>query len=249
LFEQSIRGLSQGAVVEFRGVPIGQVERIMVKELTQTSDDGKPDAIPVLISIQPGRLLMGDDQAAVDRIKAGISMSIRHGLRATLKSGNLLTGALLVSFDSHPGAPEAQLGEFAGYTTIPTLPGGFSQIEERVVQILDKVNNLELDAMIASVNGTLGELDKTLVASREMIQSDRVQTLPADLDATLVEVRTLLESFSAGSPVYESLNRSIAELTDTLQSLEDLAHRLETKPNSLIFSSEPSPDRQPEARR
>jgi paraquat-inducible protein B len=236
-------------VVEFRGVPIGQVERIMLAELAQIRNDGKADPIPVLISIQPGRLLLGDDQAAVDRIDAGIAMSIRHGLRATLKTGSLLTGALLVSFDYYPEAPDAELGQFAGYTTVPTVTGGFSQIEERVVQILDKVNNLELEATIASANGTLGELEKTLVATRKVVQSDGVQTLPADLAATLVEVRTVLESFSHGSPLYERLNRTVTELNATLQSLKGLAQRLETQPNSLIFSSEAGPDPRPEARR
>lgn len=248
MFDQSIRGLRPGAVVEFRGVPIGQVERIMLKEFARMRNDGKGDPIPVLISIQPGRLLIGDDQAAVDRLQAGIAKSIRHGLRATLKTGSLLTGALLVSFDYYPEAPDAELGQFAGYTTVPTLTGGFSQIEERVAQILDKVNNLELEATIASANGTLGELEKTLVAARKVIQSDGVQTLPADLDATLVELRAVLESFSHDSPFFEGLNRTVVELNATLQSLKGLAQRLETQPNSLIFSSETGPDPRPEAR-
>ena len=61
--------------------------------------------------------------------------------------------------------------------------------------------------------------------------------------------RTTLYRISDGSPFFEGLNRTTLELNAALQSLQDLARRLEAQPSSLIFSSEAGPDPRPEARR
>ena len=58
-FSQSIKGLLPGAPVEYRGIPMGRVERIMVKESSEASiqadREGRGDPIPVLIYLEPGR--------------------------------------------------------------------------------------------------------------------------------------------------------------------------------------------------
>jgi paraquat-inducible protein B len=48
-FKQSVRGLKPGATVEYRGITIGSVQRLMIAELAADSIKGEGDPIPVLI--------------------------------------------------------------------------------------------------------------------------------------------------------------------------------------------------------
>ncbi len=74
---------------------------------------------------------------------------MERGLRASLKTGNLVTGALYVDMDFYPKAPPITgIREFGGYKIIPTVSGGLAQIQQRLMETLDKINNLPLNPMI-----------------------------------------------------------------------------------------------------
>ncbi len=110
-FEQSIRGLRPGAPVEYRGTRIGTV----VEAPANVIVNGKPahfknhnTAVPVLIKIEYGRLYH-DSAAAKEFWQSSLTGWIKNGMRASLKPGNLLTGAVYVDFDIYPDAPKAHL--------------------------------------------------------------------------------------------------------------------------------------------
>ena len=52
-FDQSVNGLQIGSAVKFRGVPVGEVKRIMIRAEGQREDS---TAIPVIIEINPNHL-------------------------------------------------------------------------------------------------------------------------------------------------------------------------------------------------
>ena len=52
-FDQSVNGLQVGSAVKFRGVPVGEVKRIMIRAEGQREDS---TAIPVVIAINRSRL-------------------------------------------------------------------------------------------------------------------------------------------------------------------------------------------------
>ena len=95
-FDGSVRGLSRGAPVEFKGVQIGRVTdiKLMYEESSQSV------RVPVHIELQPERLLgvKGVDSDDVNR-------SIARNLQAKLQMGNLLTGQLYVSLEDIEGVP------------------------------------------------------------------------------------------------------------------------------------------------
>jgi paraquat-inducible protein B len=98
-FDGSVRGLRAGAPVEFRGIRIGSVTDVRL-ELDARSDSVR---IPVTIEIEPQRIavVQGTADAQPYEVMAAL---VERGLRAQLKSGNLLTGELLVDLDFHPTA-------------------------------------------------------------------------------------------------------------------------------------------------
>jgi len=88
LFEESVRGLSPGAPVEFRGIPIGQVIDI------KSEFDFKMNKIkiPVIAAVEPERIsILGKLPEGVPR-ETQTAYRIEKGLRAQLRTGNLLTG-------------------------------------------------------------------------------------------------------------------------------------------------------------
>ena len=229
-FASSVRGLQPGAPVEYRGLASGQVERILLEELTNEGGEGEGAPIPVLIRLEPGRLLMGDTEEGVETLRRTVDRAVKNGLRATLSTGNLLTGSLYVALDVYPDEKTQELGSFAGWRTIPTIASGFEGILVKLTALLDKLNALPLDSVADSADGTLKSAEKTM----------------AELERTLGEMRALLASEGVQT-LPESLDRSLAELNRTLQSLEGLASTLEDQPNTLIFPRAPVADPEPPA--
>ena len=128
-----------------------------------------------------------------------------------------------MGLDIYPEAEPAELGSFAGRRTIPTIGSGLEGIENGVTQLLDKVNDLRLEALVDNADTTLKELGATIAELRTLLASPGIQSLP------------------------HSIETSLDELDRTLMSVRALATSLEDRPNALLFSSEPVPDPEPRA--
>jgi len=94
-FEGSVRGLSVGASVLFKGIKLGQVLDVRL----EFDVEKFKSQIPVLIELEPQRVrLVGGDYDALEKI-APMQRFVEEGLRAQLKSGSLITGQLYVELD------------------------------------------------------------------------------------------------------------------------------------------------------
>ncbi|MGI9290309.1 MAG: intermembrane transport protein PqiB [Gammaproteobacteria bacterium] len=217
-FAQSISGLEPGAPVEYRGIRVGTVDRLMLEELAGSSLSkaayGAP--IPVLIRFEAGRFGLPDTQESADAFKATIGRAVRNGLRATLISGNLITGKQVVAFDYYPDAEPADLEEYFGYPAIPSLPGGIQRIQDQINSLLTKLNDLPLEPAVEEMQATLQELSATL------------------------------DSVSPDSDNGTQVNQSLQELNRTLRNIDMLTRQLAEKPNSIIFSPPVQEDPVPE---
>jgi len=231
-FDQSVRGLRVGAPVEYRGVQVGRVEDILIKELTI---GGAGEAIPVLLTLQPGRLLLPDNEKGAAQMRTAVKNSVALGMRASLATGSLITGGKYISLDVHERNAGVALGSYAGRPTIPTLQSGLEGLEYQLSQLLDKLNGMPIEQLANSAAGVIESTDR-LLASQSM------QELPAALDETLAGVRTTLVSFSGESVLQERLVASLVELDRSLRSIRVLANALNEQPNSLVFSRRSSPD-------
>jgi paraquat-inducible protein B len=196
-FAQSVKGVLPGAPVEYRGVQIGEVERLMVEELVNTSIKDRIDVrgspIPVLIFIEPARFAMPDTREAVEHMHSVFTASIKNGLRATIGSGSLITGAKVVELEFHKEAQAAEMGEFGGYPAIPTMVTGLSGLENQISALLDKANKLPLEQTVSSMNLAVAELNQSLKALRVVLENDSLSTIPVELQGTLEALRGILE--------------------------------------------------------
>ena len=252
-FSQSLKGLLPGAPVEYRGINIGRVVRLMFKDMllqeAQTVEggdrsalQGTGDPIPVLIYIEPARLGLPDSTDSVQILQFAVSTGVPNGMRATMETGNLLTGAKYIGIDYFPVDEEAQLDEWGGYTEIPTIDGGFDQILVKVNELLDKFNALPLDKTVGNANEALAELDKTLAGLSKILDNKDTQALPGEL-------RKMLDGLSPDSPLYQNINNTLQQLNRTLGNVESLTRTLSGQPNAAIMPSTLPQDPIPEAKR
>ena len=167
-FDGSVRGLQAGAPVEFRGIRVGSVTDVRL-EIDPARDTVR---IPVTLEIEPQRFGVerGKEDVQPYAIMTGL---VERGLRAQLKSGNLLTGELLVDLDFHPDSPPARLDRSGTYPEIPTVPAELEALEASVTAVLNKLAALPLPALIDDLRQTVQGLDGSGLLARHQAGGDR----------------------------------------------------------------------------
>lgn len=255
LIEESVRGLHPGAPVEFRGIRVGTVMQV-----PYTGDGGVGRSlmnmrVPVLVRFEPERLGPQDADFAIERWQEQLQDLFDEGLRASLRSGNLLTGALYVDLNFHDEAPYIADAKGADYPIFPVVRGSGSQIDQKVADLLDNLNQIDFGRFADTAERTLQTSEETLSvisslgARLEVLLADPdVQELPAQLRSTLTELQEVTQDYSAGSPAYDDFERSMERLNAILRDLEPFAENLRDKPNSLLFNIEKQADPQPRSR-
>lgn len=235
-FEQSLRGLLPGAPVMYRGLPIGEVEHIMIREamMDPNREDGSP--VPVLISFEPARLGLPDTERSIELIRENLAANVANGLRGGLETGNLITGSLFVSIDYYPHADEVGLSEMLGYQSIPTVRTGLKYLEEQVSSFVAKLNELPLDETLQGVDQTMLALRDTLESMDAVITDAHRQRIPAEISETLADLRKVLEGAAPDSTAYQSLSTSLSRLNDVLYNVDELTRTLKDQPNSLLLN-------------
>lgn len=257
LFDQSVRGLSSTAPVEYRGIVIGRVKNISF-DYVPDPDNQK---VPVLVEVDP-RLLraIGMVTSQEEEILL-LGDAVRKGLRATLKTGSLLTGAMYVDFDYYPADEPAELGYKGDFPVVPTMPSGFAQLEVKLASVLDKIDRLPLDGAVSEITAAaketattvaearkaLEEIEKVAAAAKVTLEDEDFKKLPADLRRTLAELEKSLASVGPDGNVQGDLLRTLDELRGALRSIDGLADSIKEKPNSLLFGKDDSGNPRPKA--
>lgn len=237
LFSDSVRGLSEDAPVEFRGIRVGQVTGISFEYAPRDPQR----RVPVLIRIDPAAI---DDLPELTREAAFamINERVKNGLRASLKTGSILTGQLFVNLTLNPDAEPAEVGMIGKSRTFPTIPSGLARLEDKLVLVLDKLRALPVEDTLNGATEALAEIQaaaKTLKgAAAEMetvMASDGMQNLPNRIDGAISELQRTMAGFEPESVFYHELTSATEELRDSLRSFRVLADSLERQPNSVIF--------------
>jgi paraquat-inducible protein B len=237
-FPQSVRGLQVGAMVDFRGVTIGEVSSIDLEY-----DAARVD-FKTLVQVRffPERLQPRSYRAnapAPDLLDARQRMQkfVAHGFRAQLRSANLLTGQLYVALDFFPGAAPATIDFAASPPEIPTMPGSLAQLEDSVAAIVKKVEKIPFDVIGEDLRKALVSLDTTLkTVDRAADRIDR--EIAPELKATLENARRTFESaqrtLAQDSPVQSDLRDALREVSRAAEALRALVDSIERQPESLL---------------
>ena len=252
-FNESLRGLSVGAPVTFLGLPAGEVSSVGLA-FDSASGTIRPR---VVVTFSPERLLAyGNVPAEVQAFRTALQdkqkrLSILRrlvedrGLRAQLKSGNLLTGQLYVAFDYYPGAPKVKLDLRPEEIVLPVVPGTFAVLEAKLTSILDKIDRMPLEAIGGSIKKDLESLDETLKSATKLMNDADEKLVPPlktaleDAHRTLGAVERALDNVNStllgpDAPAQQELRSALQDFARAARSLRVLADQLERQPSSVI---------------
>ncbi len=262
-FENSVNGLTVGAPVKFKGVPVGQVSEIRLRfGKAENSAD-----IPVIISINQdvitdalGVKIDFEDSKILDAM-------VRAGFRAKLESQSMVTGLLFVGLDYYPGTALRLVGTGEKTAEIPTLPSTLQEFQQALTHVLgqfQKVNfqqileNLQntsagLDRLVNSpkVDQTLAALEETIISLRDASRTidqkvgpiaEDIHQVAIDAKQALAKLNDVLEEanqlVSPDSPVIWELAQALKQASAAASSVDGLAGYLQANPRALLFGRE-----------
>lgn len=213
-FRGSVRGLKPGAPVEYRGIRVGRVETV------SASVDSQSNRFRTRTRIAIAPSLLGLGEGGRDAVMTFMRSAVADGLRAKLALGNLLTGALIVELEDVAVTPPSAIDETGPIPILPAVRSDLDELAGSVEGVLERVNALPVEALLANAVSLLENLNK-------VVASDATQAVPEKTLALL----TAAEALIAG-PELRQTTVDIAALTSALRGVaEDPA--LVTAPGRL----------------
>lgn len=226
-FKGSVRGLTEGAPVQLRGIPIGKVTSISLEIDEKTAEI----SIPVVVELELERIKEMHNQTEI-KDKDIIAKLIKKGLRAQLQTGSLLTGQLLVDLDFYPKSKITPSSYDSIYPEFPTTVSSLDQFTHSANIIMDKIAKLPLDKLSNEMAKTMQSLQGSSAAATDMLKTAK-GTL-ATTNNTMDTAQNVLSGFEPGSTTHYELEQLLQELTQTTSSVKQLTDYLQQNPESLL---------------
>jgi len=225
-FNESVRGLTVGAPVDFRGFLAGEVSRIDV-DFNRSSKDV---AMAVEINLYPARFTGKGHYRPTELpsrqvIRKMLEDMVAKGFRAQLRTGNLLTGQRYVALDYFPKAKAGRINWNGPIPELPTQPGSLDSLQEQLL------------AVVESLQGTLKRTDQLI----KHVDGDVVP----ELAPTLRDARKTLDRANAvldkDSPAQSELRDALREVGRAATAVRNLSDMLEQQPQALITGKKANP--------
>ena len=246
VFDQSSRGLAVGAPIDFLGVEIGRVRDITL----QHDPARKRFPVQVLGEIYPLRLgalrhslqtEAGRPATTGDTDALLLQRLVDGGLRAQMRTGNLLTGQLYVALDFVGKGPAGKLAMVDGAVTVPSAPGTLSELQPQIAQIVASVNRIPFESIARDLQGTLKQAAGAiaqLTPEAQQALAEVTKTL-ASTQQTLAAMQSSLDRLdtnllSPGAPVQRSVEDTLGEVQRAAQSLRVLSDYLQRHPEAVL---------------
>ena len=254
---ESLRGLSVGAPVLLLGLPVGEVTEVKL-ELDQRTQVMRPRVeiatylYQVTQHLGPTSRIYRLSLTRKARSELVQRLVTAKGLRAQLRTGNIVSGQLYVAVDYFPDAPKASIDWKQDPPEFPMVRGGMSELQEKVQSIVARLDKVPMDEIGADVRKTLETLDNTLRSATGTMDSatrtfDRIEgeTLPEakkaleDLRRAIATADTLLSNtdntlLGPDAATQQQLRDALQEVARAAQAVRILADYLERNPGALI---------------
>ncbi len=237
-FAESLKGVSPGAPVMFLGLPIGEVKDVGF-EYSEQKANVRPR---VEVAVYPRRFLThikqeGGLEAAKEtsRVSATrqnfIQVLVNRGLRAQLRSGNIVTGQRFVALDFFPDAPKVKINWNRTPTELPTMPSGLQDLEMKISSIMAKLDKMPVDEVASDLKKMLEKIDS-------MLSKVDTETMP-NANKAVEELRKTLKNVNdnmvgTDAPTQQQLRDVLQEVTKAAQGISALTDYLQRNPESLL---------------
>jgi paraquat-inducible protein B len=240
-FRGSLRGLSPGAPVELHGINIGEVRTLDVEyDLHRRSL-----RFPVVVELYPqrirGKASKADRSGRAEDTEAAsrslLDTLVREGLRAELKTGNLLTGQKFVALDLYQDPPLDRVDWNEQPSIFPTISSGLDDIQDSLGSVARKLDKVPFDQLSLRILTTMGTLEQTLKSADHLLQNVNGNLAP-QVQATLAEAQAAMknakEILSQDAPLSGDLGSTLLQVSRAAKSITALVDYLERHPESLL---------------
>jgi len=238
-FDQPTRGLKVGAMVDFNGVDIGVVNSValdfdIVRSKFFTS---------VNATLYPERLGavyrdMNMSRRSVEQLTDSLALMTRRGMRAQLRTANILTGQLYIVLEDFPNAPKIDPPKSEVPFKMPTLASDdLDKLQQQVASIVNKLDKIPFE----SIGNEVNEMIKQIKVLSVTLDKSVVPKLASTLTQVELAVKNLNGLIAPGSPMTASTEAMLEDLRRSLRSLRGLTDSLQTQPDSIITGRNPKP--------
>lgn len=213
---ESVQGLETGSPVRYRGVQVGRVTEIALASAAYRRPQGEAFA---------GAFQLVVMRFAVDLTRVGdiprIEDAVAQGLRARLATTGI-TGVVYIELDfvDPDRFPVAPLPWVPDHPVIPSQPSTAAQVQSAAETLLRRVENVDIEAIIANLNGLVTDI-RARVSAQEvqglvdsasgLLSTLRQEVQRADIPALTGELRGAAGGF-----------RSLAESREIREALARL---------------------------
>lgn len=273
-YAQSVAGLANGSQVSYAGVPVGQVREISLS-------DGDPEFVRVRIRVRDEVPILVGTQATIQGSFTGVSTILLDGAR---KDAPPVTCETTACPEGRPVIPPGRGGLGEIFANAPLLLERLATLTEQMNQFMGPENREQLSGILENTNrltrelanaspridGTLAELENTLVEAGEALDAFEKATLSTDrlinqegaklatdlrgtlasanraaaaLAATLEDTRPAARQLREGTlPEAEA---TLRELRSTSRSLRVITEKLENQGAGALIGGQTLPDYEP----
>lgn len=246
-FETSLKGLSQGSPVYFKGIRIGKVVSIHLNPDPRAAKF----YTPVIIEIEKDKassMLDGDSEMDLLGENSILTRLIQAGLRGKLGISSFLTGQLCVELDILRNADPVNIAKLTPYKGSPQIPTQLSPLDaalstlenipmqeilygliRSISTMSEQINKIDVAGLAYSIRETsdaireevinFGSVRKNATAAVDAY-TELACSLQKDIHATLSDVNATMRSI--GSLAQSSENAAL-EAKDAMHGLRRMA--------------------------
>lgn len=266
-FDDTVSGLSVGAPLQDRGVPIGQVERIgfASRDYVKSSDKAEfmkfAPYVLVVCSIDAKNMRTPSNTGEAE---SDIARAIKAGYRLRLAS-NFLTGQAMIegTFLDPNMYPPLDFPWKPKNIYVPSAPGEITSMKDSVDKILKKLEALDIEKVVQTLDNTLATIEKTVKDANVAAVTSQARDLFAEARQTNTYIQQLLVSRGAKqaptniADALDRLNLTLLRIDQLLSSqgpnvsetltnireasanIRDMTEYLKSNPSQIIFSKPP----------
>jgi paraquat-inducible protein B len=203
-FQSSIRGLTEGSEVHMFGRRLGAVTSVELMGDPRPEHQGDM-AVRVAYVLQPERGLNKRDWAALRG--PGMRALVENQMRVVLETSSFVTGEKVLSLKYVAGAAPEPVTTEGETLVLPSVTMGLDELSASAAEIASALNRIPFGEIGVNLNRALASIDR-------VVTGPELGGAISSLDATLKDVRSLVQRVDAG-------------VTPALLKLPGISERLE----------------------
>jgi len=248
--KDSIARLKIGSPVRYDDFKIGSVVEIAL------SYDKKTHKMNGKVLTEIDTSVFDDLSDTSSTGKANLYQAVQEGLRARIDTIDPITGRLYVNLFFTDSDGNKSIEQIDKYAVIPTVRSLNGDIMAGLSKIMDKINRLPIEELIASLNKVVQESEKPVANANIVLEALKktvknlnaltgkksFATMPDEVDRALKELtRTLkttkkvVKGYGNNSLLSHQISETLKTVKKTSEEMQEFLKMLNRKPNSLIF--------------